>query len=933
MAISRYEDMEGRLLNLGIGANFDPSQVQAAVQAAQAATDQQAQVQRSQQAAVAQRARQSQSRASASQLVGISKNPPYDSADVEKVKDLLNSGQVKVSEVSQYFDVPVNDVIKNLTGISRDTYNSGASTPETVSAVMNMINSGVASPAEVQEYFSTAAGEVEDYLINVEGYTPEDISNVQQGIAVASADVRNIPVDGDYTQQEIDTVATAINDGVMTTGQVARQFDVEEQYVIDNMKTINQRPSAAPAFTLPAAPAPAPAEDTKELFKENLLGGTSATDVGYARGDDIPTGLYGSEMALKGGASGAIEMLDQLNRAGQSSLTTQSQAGLAAAEQQKAIADAAIMSGTTQGLDALGAAVASGRTDLRDEYANALAAAEQQSIIARGDISAGGQAGRDAMAAAGAATRADLTGQYDTGLANAQAQAAIARGDILSGESRGMAALNQGLGEARQDITQGMLTGRQDITQGADTARQDITGAFDRAEGMFQPYQEAGTTALQQQLALSGALGQEAFNAAYQESPQMAFLREQGMRANLAGAGATGGLGGGNVQKELQRFGQGLASQGLQQQIGNLGALSAQGQNAAGSASNIATGRGTNLANIASGAGSNLSNIAMTGGGNLGNLGVSGGQAGLQSAMTSGGNLSNIATGLGAQQLGTRTNLGNQLGNMNMSLGQAQQRSFENVGSNLANVATGLGSQRYQAGVNLGGNLADMNMAQGQAQLGAYANQGSNLSNLATGLGSQQLQAQSNLGSQLANYNLSTGLPAVSAISNLGTNLASGRARVGEQLSNQYGAAATAMSNIYSDQGRNISGAIDAQRTALINQVNSGAISEAQAQTAYATAVANAQSNMGSALAGLQQTPLASPNYAQGVGNALQAGAYGYNMFNNNQPATPTNAAGSSGSFTNDEVARWNDVINPARPSINFSNPYTGIPQLGTYGT
>ena len=29
MAISRYEDMEGRLLNLGIGANFDPSQVQA----------------------------------------------------------------------------------------------------------------------------------------------------------------------------------------------------------------------------------------------------------------------------------------------------------------------------------------------------------------------------------------------------------------------------------------------------------------------------------------------------------------------------------------------------------------------------------------------------------------------------------------------------------------------------------------------------------------------------------------------------------------------------------------------------------------------------------------------------------------------------------------------------------------------------------------
>jgi hypothetical protein len=76
----------------------------------------------------------------------------------------------------------------------------------------------------------------------------------------------------------------------------------------------------------------------------------------------------------------------------------------------------------------------------------------------------------------------------------------------------------------------------------------------------------------------------------------------------------------------------------------------------------------------------------------------------------------------------------------------------------------------------------------------------------------------------------------------------------------------------------------------LINQVNSGAISEAQAQTAYATAVANAQSNMGSALAGLQQVPLASPNYSQGIGNALQAGAYGYNMFNNDQTNQNQNA-------------------------------------------
>ena len=65
-----------------------------------------------------------------------------------------------------------------------------------------------------------------------------------------------------------------------------------------------------------------------------------------------------------------------------------------------------------------------------------------------------------------------------------------------------------------------------------------------------------------------------------------------------------------------------------------------------------------------------------------------------------------------------------------------------------------------------------------------------------------------------------------------------------------------------------------------MNQVNSGAITQAQAETAYATALATAQGNIGSALTGVQQAPIAAPNFSQGVGNALTAAGAGYDMFN-----------------------------------------------------
>ena len=601
-------------------------------------------------------------------LGGIPSSPPFSDETVDRVKALLNSGEVDVDQVSSYFSVPVPAIIQALTGISRDAYTSGDNIADAdVDAVIKMVNSGVASTADVADYFSATEEVVESYLTDVELYTAEDIANVRQGIAVASADARNVVADGDYTEQEIQLVADSINSGLLNTAQVAQQFNSTEPEIIDALAVINARnaeanaavippspvqpvpvPVPAAAVPVPLAPVPAPVATPAAVplgpapVEMSTLMPQMATTA-YNTGSQIPTGLRGSEMAQKGGAAGAIQMLDQINQSG----------------------------------------------------------------------------------------RGDLTGRYNAGLTAAQEAATT-------------------------------------------------------AQGYISPFQEAGTNALQQQLALSGALGQEAFNTAYQESPQIAFLREQGMRANLAGAGATGGLGGGNVQKELQRFGQGLASQGLQQQIGNLGQIATQGYNA-------------------------------------------------------GRDLSNISTGLGGQQLATQQNLGNQLN---------------------------------QLGVN-------------------------------------------------------TGMAAASNLSSLGNNLASGRTRAGEQLAGQYGDASRYLADTYSQQGSNIAGLIGTQANNINAQNEAAANNAARNQVGYGSALSGIQGNMGSQISGVPNTPIAQPNYANAIGNALGAGGFAYDMFQPNKAVTPT-AAGSSGSFTNDEVARWNNVINPARPSINFSNPYTGIPQLGT---
>ena len=253
-----------------------------------------------------------------------------------------------------------------------------------------------------------------------------------------------------------------------------------------------------------------------------------------------------------------------------------------------------------------------------------------------------------------------------------------------------------------------------DLQNAAAGARGDITKGYGEARGYFQPFYQGGQTAYQQQMALSGALGQDAFNAARQESPYEKFLFEQGMRSNLAGASATGGLGGGNVQKELQRFGQGLASQGLQQQIGNLNTLSGYGMQSAGNLGNLATGEAGMMGNLATGRAGMLGNLATGRAGALADIGLNTAQ--------------NIASGR-SQQAGFEANVGTNIAQMRQNTGQ-------NIASNRMSVAEMIARQQENAALQ----QANMLESQGINMSNLYGTQGQNLINLGQNAYNQYIQ-------------------------------------------------------------------------------------------------------------------------------------------------------------------------------------------------
>lgn len=350
------------------------------------------------------------------------------------------------------------------------------------------------------------------------------------------------------------------------------------------------------------------------------------------------------------------------------------------------------------------------------------------------NVQTGGMAGAQLPVGLAAAEQAALGGA-GTAAGLLGTTAGAAGRELTAGTMSGIGALRGGIGQARQDIMQGTQTGISALQQALGGARADIESGFQRAEGMFDPYAQAGGQALQQQLALSGALGPEAFQQAYQESPQMQFLREQGEQAALRTAAARGGVGGGNVMKELARYGTGLASQDLQNQIGNLQALSAQGLGARGSAANIATGGAQQLAN----------------------LGVLGGTSGLQAATQQGTQLANLAQQLGVSEADLRTGLGAGRSNIALGIGTRAADLAAQTGLNVAGMRTRAGEQLAGQFGTASSQLADLQQAQGAGTASMIGAQTNYMNQLQQSAAAGDAAAQTELAVLQANINQGIG--------------------------------------------------------------------------------------------------------------------------------------------------------------------------------
>jgi len=242
------------------------------------------------------------------------------------------------------------------------------------------------------------------------------------------------------------------------------------------------------------------------------------------------------------------------------------------------------------------------------------------------------------------------------------------------------------------------LLGREFVNQTGQIG-QTINQGVGGLQGFADPGRQA--TALLSQF--SGAGGPQAQAQAFQQfqqNPLTQFLQQQGERGLLRTAGARGQLGGGNIEKDLIRFNQGNALQGLETQFGLLGDLSQRGLGAAGQQAGL---RGQEA----------------------------GFRAGLTGQILPLGGLIREREGRGLADLSQQTG-------RDLSFGRT--RAGEQIAGAIGDTSTALAELRQSLGTDLSNALS-----------------GSNLANLLTGAGQNQASSQQTLAALLANINAGQG--------------------------------------------------------------------------------------------------------------------------------------------------------------------------------
>lgn len=163
---------------------------------------------------------------------------------------------------------------------------------------------------------------------------------------------------------------------------------------------------------------------------------------------------------------------------------------------------------------------------------------------------------------------------------------------------------------------------------------------FNYIKDLISPYAEGGETAFNSALDLLG-LGEGSQQSAIDnltDQDHFKTLVSQGEDALLQNASATGGLRGGNTQAALAQFRPSMISQLVQQQLQNLGGITATGLQGAGTLAGASQNYANNIGNMQMQIGNATANRALA-------KGQSGG--GFGSLLGAGLSIAGMAGGLG----------------------------------------------------------------------------------------------------------------------------------------------------------------------------------------------------------------------------------------------------------------------------------------------
>jgi hypothetical protein len=337
--------------------------------------------------------------------------------------------------------------------------------------------------------------------------------------------------------------------------------------------------------------------------------------------------------------------------------------------------------------------------------------------------------------------------------------------------NQALGGINSALGMQQQYGNQALGAIKNAVGSASGAINKGITGvnsAFNEGVSALNQYIPQGTNAFNLMANFSGsgpggaAAQQQAYDS-YMEGPDVAFLREQGERSVLQNARAAGGVGG-NVLKELQRYGTGVASQGFNdyynrlkgvadmgfgasqgvgslrgQQAGIVGNLSAQqaqnamqgGQLASNVYGDLGSGaiQGAQLSsNVLGNMGSNTMQNANAAANIYGNLG--------SNYSNTAGQMSNVYGDLGAGSMNASNNLAN---------------IYNNAGLSAGDYAYGTGQLLSGGRLQAGRDISAIQQAQGQGLSNIVGGGASNIAQLLSGVGDTINSQQGNLASLLAN--------------------------------------------------------------------------------------------------------------------------------------------------------------------------------------